>query len=320
MSFPDGPFPWANFGEPEKSPNPNTDLPLLPDPVLPEPVLPPLQLMEPMIELDLTADEGVSNQSDTETDSNDFSVDFSYRAPNSKLDPIMESVLDSVIESVETMDKDLVTVPDVMPSTDGQEWVTELPSLNFESSPEVPVVRLEDVVAQIDAEVAASADVEVAPSVEIERRTIKSQTEKHITFSLAGAKYAMPLGQVIEISRAPKLMPLPNVPDWLLGVTNLRGDIISVVDLHTFLGLPVDAHRDSSRMCVVRAERQEMITGLMVDRVEGLASLAGESFGWPAAGLEGNISQYLQGVGEHGEQLLRVLNLDSLLQAFDLGG
>jgi len=139
-------------------------------------------------------------------------------------------------------------------------------------------------------------------------------------FSLAGAKYAMPLGQVIEISRAPRLMPLPNVPDWLLGVTNLRGDIISVVDLHTFLGLPVESRREASRMCVVRAERQEMVTGLMVDRVDGLASLAGGSFGWPTAGLEGNITQYLQGVGEHEQQLLRVLNLDSLLQAFDLSG
>src|SRR5207237_10131449 len=117
-----------------------------------------------------------------------------------------------------------------------------------------------------------------------------------------------------------KSMPLPNVPDWLLGVTNLRGDVISVVDLHAFLGLPSDARRDSSRMCVVRAERHELITGLMVDRVDGLASLAGESFGWPTASLEGNIAQYLQGVGEHDQQLLRVLNLDSLLQAFDLSG
>src|SRR5215471_5480590 len=120
MSFPDGPFPWANFGESGGSESPEPDLP-----ILPEPVLPPLQLMAPMIELDLTAEDDASSQPGIEDDSNDYPVDYKYPAPGSKLDPVMESVLDSVIESVETMDRDLVTVPDVTPPSDGQNWVTE---------------------------------------------------------------------------------------------------------------------------------------------------------------------------------------------------
>jgi len=297
----DGPFPWANFGEADGSQNSDPDLPMPYVPLLP-PLLPPMQQM---MELDLTAEPVAAVPDNFEVEIPVFSNDFN----------------DASLVSPASMDSEQVSAPDVNAVIEEQDWITELPDLGSEPpGVELQVMRLEDVVAQIDAEMAASTQVDAPLAVEAERRTSKSPTEKHIMFSLAGAKYAMPLGQVIEISRVPKLMPLPNVPEWLLGVTNLRGDIVSVVDLHAFLGLPSDSRRDASRMCVVRAERQEMITGLMVDRVDGLASLAGESFGWPTAGLEGNISQYLQGVGEHDEQLLRVLNLDSLLQAFDLSG
>ena len=314
MSMSEGPFPWSNFGDTDRSANPDSDSPIRHLPLLP-PMPPDL---EPTLELDLTAEDAAQVQPNTENDSNDLSGDFNYSISGSALDPVMQSVLDSVIASVETMDRDLVSVPDVMQPTVDEDWTTELPNLSLEPTPELPAARLEDVIAQIDAEMAANAQVE--DSIAIERRAAAIQTKKHIMFSLAGAKYAMPLGQVIEISRAPRLMPLPNVPEWLLGVTNLRGDIISVVDLHAFLGLPYDTRNDASRMCVVRAEQHELVTGLMVDRVDGLASLATESFGGPSASMEGNINQYLQGVGEHDEQLLRVLDLDTLLQAFDLSG
>ena len=178
--------------------------------------------------------------------------------------------------------------------------------------------RLEDVLAIIDNEVAATPQPVTKATLEAERASVAEQAQKYILFSLAGAKYAMPLNQVLEISRAPKLMPLPHVPEWLLGVTNLRGDIISVIDLHSYLGLPQEARRDAGRMCVVRGEKKELVTGLMVDRVDGQASLTTETFGWPMAPLEGSMSNYLRGIGEHNGQLLRILNLDSLLLALDL--
>jgi len=381
----DGPFPWANFGETERPPKPETDLPMLPVPGFQQ-----LQLMAPIIELDLNIDDGAPVQSNTENDSSDFPGDSNYfssnsvmdtfpddldyslpdlvtdlvldpfpsdfdysslnsvtdpvtdlfpsdvdysspnSAPDAVIDPMMEpvmdpmmdpmiaSVLDSVIESVDSMESNLVYVADVMPPIPEPDWPAEPSSVSFEAPPVSTAARLEDVIAQIDAEMATNEAAEVARAIEIEHQKAASQKQKHIMFSLAGARYAMPLSQVIEIGRAPRLMPLPNVPEWMLGVTNLRGDIISVIDLHAFLGLSTDTRRDSSRMCVVRAEQQEMITGLMVDRVEGVASLTGESFSGPTASLEGNVSQYLQGVGEHDDQSLRLLNLDSLLGAVDL--
>ncbi|HZS49052.1 MAG TPA: chemotaxis protein CheW [Blastocatellia bacterium] len=180
-------------------------------------------------------------------------------------------------------------------------------------------MRLEDVVAQIDREVTENALPEAPTAASADKAEAAEEKQKHILFSLSGARYAMPLSQVLEISRVPKLMPLPHVPDWLLGVTNLRGDIISVIDLHLFLGLTAETRREPGRMCVVRAERQDLVTGLMVDRVEGLASLKGDSVGWTTAPLEGNISQHMRGITEHEGHLLRILNLDSLLTSLDLG-
>jgi hypothetical protein len=61
--------------------------------------------------------------------------------------------------------------------------------------------------------------------------------EQHVIFTLAGTEYAAPIANVIEIGRPMVVTPVPNVPDWVLGVANLRGDIISMVNLRAFLGM-----------------------------------------------------------------------------------
>jgi len=202
--------------------------------------------------------------------------------------------------------------------------LTEEPVEQGALSEQVPVanllssLRLEDIVAQIDREVAATSMPETMAAAAAQKAAAE-ETQKYILFSLSGAKYGMPLSQVLEISRVPKLMPLPHVPDWLLGVTNLRGDIISVIDLHSFLGLSQETRHESGRMCVVRADRQELVTGLMVDRVDGLALLKSDKINSTTSRLEGNIAQHMHGITEHEGQLLRILNLDSLLLSLDLG-
>ena len=83
---------------------------------------------------------------------------------------------------------------------------------------------------------------------------------------------------MLEVRRLPSVAPIPHLPNWLLGVTNWRGEVLSVVDLAAFLGLATAAPAPARRLVVVRAAQEEMTTGLVVDRVCGLRSL-------PADGL-----------------------------------
>jgi purine-binding chemotaxis protein CheW len=105
--------------------------------------------------------------------------------------------------------------------------------------------------------------------------------ESVIQFALGDIRAAVPLDRAVEIGRHPRITPLPNLPGWLLGVGNVRGEIVSMVDLAAFLGMdrPRSAHR--RRFIVVR--NLDMRVGLVVDRILGIRSLepAGESAGGP---------------------------------------
>jgi len=103
------------------------------------------------------------------------------------------------------------------------------------------------------------------------------------------------------------------VPDWVPGVANLRGEIISMVDLRAFLGMERVGYRQASRMLVAQASQEDMTTGLVVDRVNGIRYLSADRIGEPTAPIEDQVTPYLDGVYEHDEHLLVVLNLDRLL-------
>lgn len=142
--------------------------------------------------------------------------------------------------------------------------------------------------------------------------------KKYIIFSLAEARYAVPINQVLEVGEAQRITPVPNVPEWVLGVTNLRGDIISVVDCGAFLQLHDKSTPEESSMCVVRNLKRDMTTSLMVDRIEGMLNLAENLIVRPQSSLEDQLYPYLRGVYYHEGQMLNVLNLEGLLSSMEL--
>lgn len=141
---------------------------------------------------------------------------------------------------------------------------------------------------------------------------------KYIIFSLADARYAVPINQVVEVGEAQHITPVPNAPTWVLGVTNLRGDIISVVDCGAFLNLHEKIAIEMSSMCVVRNKKRDLTTSLLVDRIDGMLNLMEEIIPLPESGLEDELVPYLQGVYEHEGQLLKIINLEGLLSSLEL--
>ncbi len=142
--------------------------------------------------------------------------------------------------------------------------------------------------------------------------------EPHIIFTLAGTDYAVPMANVLEIGRPGSFTPVPNVPDWVLGVANVRGDVISLVDLGRFLGLPRGGRFTDSRLLVVRSRRDEMATGLIVERVKGMRSLATNRLEAISPHVDDRVVPYVRGVSEDGGRLLVSLDLDRLLHSAEL--
>ena len=143
------------------------------------------------------------------------------------------------------------------------------------------------------------------------------RTERFVLLSIATTHYAVPEAFVTELERVPKMTPVPHVPAWLRGVTNLRGDILSVIDMRTFLGLdPTSPH--SGRMLVVRLLDEEFSAGLLVDTVDQIVAVPADDIRPPASPLEGPLVAYLSGVCVIGERLVAVLDLDRLLRSADI--
>jgi purine-binding chemotaxis protein CheW len=179
-------------------------------------------------------------------------------------------------------------------------------------SDQSPVVRtLAEAVASLDARAfAAASRIAEAPVVE------RCGT-RFVRFTVGVTAYAIGEMFVTELDRMPRITLVPQTPEWLRGVTNLRGEILSVVDLRVYLGLgPTPAA--TGRMLVLRLPGEDFSLGLLVDTVDGIVAVEDVAIHPPAATLEGALAPFLQGMAVVGDQLIAVLDLERLLRSSDI--
>lgn len=92
-----------------------------------------------------------------------------------------------------------------------------------------------------------------------------SQMIQLVTFELASENFGIDILNVQEISQMTKITRVPNSPDYIKGVINLRGKVIPVVDLRRKLGLETAEYTNLSRIIVVNIEGK--VIGIIVDRM-----------------------------------------------------
>lgn len=164
----------------------------------------------------------------------------------------------------------------------------------------------------------AAADRELdSESAVLPTLAVPARASRFVLFTIASTQYAVPEAYVTELERVPNVTPVPHVPEWLRGVTNLRGDIVSVVDLRIYLGLSGFVP-PTARLLVVRLLDEPFTTGLVVDAVGRIVALNPDDIKPPASPLEGPLTPYLTGICSVGDRLVAVLDLDRLLRSPDL--
>ncbi len=174
---------------------------------------------------------------------------------------------------------------------------------------------LADAVAAADQQLAGSTAATLAAAREGAQDV--SAGDRYVLLTIASASYAVLEAYVTELERIPKITPVPRVPEWVRGVTNLRGDVISVVDMRAFLGLDQTAS-NAARMLVVRLLTEEFSTGLLVDSVDRIVAVPPEAITPPESALDGALAPYLRGMCVVEERLVAVLDLDRLLRSPDI--
>lgn len=99
-------------------------------------------------------------------------------------------------------------------------------------------------------------------------------SEKYLTFFIDGQIYALPTAEVVEIIRMQPITALPNLPDYVKGVINLRGKIVPLIDMRLRFCKQSSAY--DSRTSVIIVENGEMTAGLVVDAVKDVRDVAKE--------------------------------------------
>lgn len=130
-----------------------------------------------------------------------------------------------------------------------------------------------------------------------------------IEFTLAGERYAVETSCVVEVQPLQHLTPLPGTPPVLLGIINVRGHILAVIDLKRFFDLPAEGISDLHRVIVLRQGDVEL--GILADQVVGNLSVREEDLHADLPSLKGIRSDFLRGVDAN---RLTVLHASRILQ------
>lgn len=183
--------------------------------------------------------------------------------------------------------------------------------------PAPPYPSLDEMLARMEGEIPTATAAHLADSpFATTNAALKKEVEQHLVFSLAGVRYAIPTTNVMEVGRLPSVTRVPNVPPWVMGVTNRRGDIISVVDLRGFLELEEgNGSPESKRVLFVKTRDEEVVTALVVDQINRIANLEAKKILFDESPPERKLAPFLRGTCEHNETGLAVLDLESLLQS-----
>ncbi|MFN2308662.1 MAG: chemotaxis protein CheW [Gammaproteobacteria bacterium] len=132
-----------------------------------------------------------------------------------------------------------------------------------------------------------------------------------VTFRLQDETYGINVMQVQEVLRVTEIAPVPGAPAYVLGIINLRGNVVTVIDARQRLGLEAKEVDDTSRIVVIEADA--LVVGILVDAVAEVVDLhQSEIEAAPNVGNDEN-SKYIQGVASRGDDLLILVDLNKLL-------
>lgn len=132
-----------------------------------------------------------------------------------------------------------------------------------------------------------------------------------VSFKIGEEEFGVDILSVQEINRMSQITKVPNTPDFIEGVINLRGRIIPVLDLRVKLGLMKLEHNKNTRIVVVELKGQTV--GFIVDEVSEVLRIPKNITEAPPAMVGGIDSEYITSIGKLEDRLLILLDLEKIL-------
>lgn len=132
-----------------------------------------------------------------------------------------------------------------------------------------------------------------------------------VTFRLDGETYGINVMQVQEVLRMPEIAPVPGAPDYVIGIINLRGNVVTVIDTRKRFGLMPTEPNDSTRIVIIESDQH--IVGILVDSVAEVVNLRVSQIETAPNVGNDESSKYIQGVFSRSNDILILVDLNKFL-------
>lgn len=137
---------------------------------------------------------------------------------------------------------------------------------------------------------------------------------QYFAFSLAGERFAFDVAKAVEVVRAGgRLRPVPDLPAYVAGVAEVRGEVVPVMDLRLRFSMPTHADKKRQRLLIVKTTLRKI--GLLVDSADGLMKLEESGIEKPPLVFRGLKSEYLGGLVRKEGDVVAILNIDEIVNS-----
>lgn len=137
-----------------------------------------------------------------------------------------------------------------------------------------------------------------------------TQQGRYLTFYLGKDVYGIEIKYVTEIIGVQPITKIPEVAEYIKGIINLRGKIIPVIDMR--LKFKKQEIEYDDRTCVIIVDTQEIIVGLIVDKVADVLTLNEEDIAPPPSHKSGIRNRYISGIGKVGGEIKLLLDCEKI--------
>jgi purine-binding chemotaxis protein CheW len=149
----------------------------------------------------------------------------------------------------------------------------------------------------------------------IEEEHFNTDSEQFLTFMLAGEEYGVEILSVQGVQGWTKTTPIPNTPDYILGVINLRGAIVPIIDLRTRFGLETIPYGSTTVVVVVKisSEDSERTVGVVVDGVSEVYRLDNKDIQASPEFGDTVKTEFIKGLATADEKMIILLEINKLI-------
>ncbi len=149
-----------------------------------------------------------------------------------------------------------------------------------------------------------------------EKEEISSHEGKYLTFILGSEEYGIEILRVREIIGVMDITAVPQAPDYMKGVINLRGKVIPIIDLRLKFSMQEEEH--TKETCVIVVEVNNTQIGIIVDSVSEVQDINGSEIEESPDLGQGIDTNFIMGLGKVREKIIILLDIEKVLTSGDL--